>query len=594
MTHKLASSALRTTRATFVAAPTAHLVDAREPCEDEEEIVLVPTGNGAADDEFTAEQSALPPPFDDDEPPFDPPDPEDEIFQTKRQVLNLDAESEIPNPVAEAKPAALPNAPAISLHVAWERPQAATLLAAFACDPRLARVEISEAGGGIDAAAALFAKTPSPDVLLLDTTLEREEMVAKLDRLLLRLRPETRLIVMGDANDVVLLRDLARRGVVNYFLAPDPDDVVRFICEMYAERDNARVIAVVGARGGAGASTIAHNVAWSIAKRQQARTALVDLDLSFGVCAFDFERQSAQPIGVGFLAPDVVDDAFLDRAAIQHSERLRIYAAPADVAQPFDLEADAVKRMIARIRRTAAYVVLDVPHHWDAWVKEVLTSADEVLVVATPDLASLRNAKNIVETLNEHRHERSEPLLLLSMVGAHGPGISVKDFTEAVGAKPIDALAFDPALYGMAAIKGKAIAALAPRSKAALAIDALAWVLTGQTPAPRAKAKKLLERATAPVEAEAAHALEIERPEALALITPVAEAAPEPPPAPHKTHAARRTRSYALATARPAQRGRRGSIRTALMLLAVVFACALSMQSPDAVRLLGEASGVLH
>ena len=79
------------------------------------------------------------------------------------------------------------------------------------------------------------------------------------------------------------------------------------ICDLYAAYDNARVIAVVGARGGVGASTVAQNVAWSIAERQHASTALVDLELSFGVAGFDFEERGAQSMGVGFLAPDIVD-----------------------------------------------------------------------------------------------------------------------------------------------------------------------------------------------------------------------------------------------------------------------------------------------
>src|SRR5262249_38117426 len=147
--------------------------------------------------------------------------------------------------------------------------------------------EISEADGGLEGAQSYFRKNASPDLLIIDTALGPASLIDALDDLLFRLDANTRVMVIGEANDVGLLRDLARRGVAHYLLTPKPDDVVTHICELFAERDNARVIAVVGSRGGAGASTVAQNIAWSIAERQQARTALLDLDLSFGVAGFE-------------------------------------------------------------------------------------------------------------------------------------------------------------------------------------------------------------------------------------------------------------------------------------------------------------------
>src|SRR5262249_21705322 len=155
-----------------------------------------------------------------------------------------------------------------SVHVSWEREEARPLLAALASDVRLRRAEITAVRGGIEAARDRFGKSASPDLVVLDTALSPQALIAELDCLLPRLAADTRLIVIGDANDVGLLRDLARRGVVCYLLNPAPEQVIARICDLYAARDNARVIAVVGARGGVGASTMAHNIAWSIAERQ--------------------------------------------------------------------------------------------------------------------------------------------------------------------------------------------------------------------------------------------------------------------------------------------------------------------------------------
>ncbi|MFT3727762.1 MAG: cellulose synthase operon protein YhjQ/BcsQ [Terricaulis sp.] len=614
MTQKLASAAPRTTRAVKAAAPTV-LLDADEPClsaiEAEEDIFVVE--QAAAQPMRPTPASAFadvaPPPFDDavdDEPPFDAPDPDDEVFQVRRQTLDLDAGDAVDceSPIEQAAPSVQgpPRAPAISIHISYERADADALLTAFASDPRLARTEITAARGGIEAAHTRFGKMPSPDLLVLDTALGPRALLEELDPLLLRLDPRTRIIVIGDANDVGLVRDLARRGIAYYLLAPKPENVITRVCELYATHDSARIIAVVGARGGAGASTMAQNLAWSIAERQHATTALVDLDLSFGLAGFDFEERGAQSMGVGFLAPDLVDDAFLDRACVKHGAKLSIYAVAPSVAQPFDLEAEAVRRVIARVRRTAEFVVLDVPHHWAAWVREVLVAADEVMIVATPDLASLRNAKNLMERLKEAR-KGSEPLYMLSMTGAAKTlEISVRDFTEAMGAKPVESMEFDPALFGMAAIKSKSIGAMAPRSKAGMAIEALAWVLTGREPGIRAKTKDVLARVAAPVAPEetTAHAA----PQAAeSAPEPVLQPAPLPAPRTRETDLARKPvrarrgyeRSYAAASRQksPPQRSS-GAIRAVLTLAALALACLGSLQNRDLVHAIAQASGVLH
>jgi pilus assembly protein CpaE len=609
MTHKLASAAPRTARAATAAAPTA-LINAPEPSSDaiaaEEAdlfVVELAAAQVAPPNPTPAVAEVAPPPFDleDEEPPFDAPDEDDEIFQSRR-TLELDAgaaigeESEVDACPAPGL-AAAPHAPAINIHVSWERPAARAMLAVFAADPRLARTEITEDEGGIDAACRHFSREASPDLLIIDTTLAPACLIEQLDGLLPRLDAKTRIMVIGEANDVGLLRDLARRGVAHYLLEPRPGDVIGQICELFAERDNAHVIAVVGARGGVGASTIAQNIAWSIAERQGAPTALVDLDLSFGIAGFDLEEKGVQSMGVGFLAPDIVDDAFLDRAAVKQTEKLSVFAAPPSVAQPFDLEAEAVARVLARVRRTAQHVVVDVPHHWAPWIKAVLSEADEVLVVATPDLASLRNAKNLVETLKERRAGRAEPLLLLSMAGlAKGAEISAKDFTEAIGAKPVETLLFDPGLFGMAAIKGKSIGQMAPRSQAGLALDALAWVLTGR-PAARAKPKRVLQRASG---SNLNAATMKTAPAALAAQIPcavqqAARAVDETASSLPKRQAPSHRRSYASAQ-RPSRPHlhKGGGIRAAMAVVFVAAACAASMHNPVMLHMLGQAAGVLN
>jgi len=118
---------------------------------------------------------------------------------------------------------------------------------------------------------------------------------------------------------------------------------------------------------------------------------------------------------------------------------------------------------------------------WTSWVKHTLLAADDAIIVAGPDLASLRNTKNIIDLLKAMRPYDSPPTVVLSMVGVpKRPEIPFKDFAEALGAEPVASIPFDPQLFGMAANNGQMIGEVATQSKTAMALDALAASLTGR------------------------------------------------------------------------------------------------------------------
>ena len=223
-----------------------------------------------------------------------------------------------------------------------------------------------------------------------------------------------------------------------------------------------RVISVIGARGGIGASTIAHNLAWSIAERQESSATLLDLDLSFGTAALDFNQDPPQSIADALMAPDRVDDVFLERVTTKQTQRLQMLTAPATLEREFELDPQSYEMVIERVRRTSPFVVLDLPHAWTSWIKHTLLSADDAIIVAGPDLASLRNTKNIIDLLRAMRPYDSPPAVVLSMVGVpKRPEIPFKDFAEALGAEPVAAIPFDPQLFGMAANNGQMVGEVA-------------------------------------------------------------------------------------------------------------------------------------
>lgn len=375
--------------------------------------------------------------------------------------------------------------PRITIHATCDRHEISDIISGISADRRMGRAEITVEQGGIDAAISRFAGQASPNLLIIDTLLQGAGMLHALDRLAQVIEEGTKVVIIGAVNDIALFRELMSRGVSEYIVPPlQPLDLIRTICGLYVNPDKpfaGRVISVIGARGGIGASTIAHNLAWSIAERQESSATLLDLDLSFGTAALDFNQDPPQNIADALMAPDRVDDVFLERVTTKQTQRLQMLTAPATLEREFELDPQAYEMVIDRVRRTSPFVVLDLPHVWTSWVKHTLLAADDAIIVAGPDLASLRNTKNIMDLLKAMRPYDSPPTVVLSMVGVpKRPEIPFKDFAEALGAEPVASIPFDPQLFGMAANNGQMIGEVATQSKTAIALDALAASLTGR------------------------------------------------------------------------------------------------------------------
>jgi|GEM_PF-115207 len=426
--------------------------------------------------------------------PFDAPEEDDEIFQERRVLEAADDADELllttPSVALRALDAqtqaadANPPIPAITIYAGYDSAEIGDeLFAQLAADPRLRRGAFTFGRGGIEGAAERFAAADAPDLFVLQSTLKGADMLQALDRLAPAVLQGARIVVLGEVNDIGLLRELAARGVSEYIVPPiSAAELARSLCRLYANTDKARVIAVIGARGGVGASTVAHNIAWSIAERQQQAAAIVDLDFAFGTAAFNFHQSPTHTIGDAFAAPDRANDELIDKLIVQQTPRLRIFSAPVTLEREFRPTTETLGVLLGKIRRTSAYVVLDLPHMWSPWVRDALLNADETVLVTGPDLASLASAKNMIEALRDARPGMT-PLVVMSMVGVpKRPEIAAKEFAGALGADPALTLAFDPALFGQAANAGQAIGEVAPQVKAAVALDELAMTITGHAP----------------------------------------------------------------------------------------------------------------
>jgi pilus assembly protein CpaE len=303
----------------------------------------------------------------------------------------------------------------------------------------------------------------------------------------------TRVVVIGRLNDVLLYRELIRRGVSDYLIAPvGAIDVVRSVCGLFSSPDAkpvGRVVAIIGAKGGVGASTIAHNIAWAVARDLKLDTVVTDLDLAFGTAGLDYNQDPPQGIADAVFSPDRIDSGFIERLLSKCADHLSLLAAPATLDRAYDFREDSFDSILDNLRASVPCIVLDVPHQWTAWTKRLLISADDILVVAGPDLANLRNAKNLLDLLKASRPNDRRPHYCLNQVGVpKRPEITAADFAKALDFDPVAIVPFDPQVFGTAANNGQMIAEFSPGHRTSQTFRQLAQVFTGRIETKKAKA----------------------------------------------------------------------------------------------------------
>jgi len=375
--------------------------------------------------------------------------------------------------------------PRVAIQAFCETEMVANTIEQASQDRRMGKAHLKVQMGGIRAAVEFYQTATTPNLILVESKLVGGELLAELEYLAEVCDEGTNVVVVGHKNDVQLYRDLISRGVAEYLYAPiSMTDVMEVVTTLFVNPEASplgNTMAFIGAKGGVGSSTVAHNVAWAISNNFQSDVILTDLDLAFGTANIDFDQDPAQGVAEAVFSSDRIDETFLDRLLAKCSDHLSLLAAPSTLDREYDFDANDFEQLLEVAQRGTPNVVVDLPHAWTGWVKQVLASSDKVIITATPDLACLRNTKNLVDTLSELRPNDDKPLLVLNQCNVpKRPEISVEDFTQPLGISPTITLPFEPALFGLAANNGQMISETDPKSEISAAFDQLAQVVTGR------------------------------------------------------------------------------------------------------------------
>ncbi|MCB1476070.1 MAG: CtpF protein [Rhodobiaceae bacterium] len=379
----------------------------------------------------------------------------------------------------------VPPLPRISIQCFCETEEVHGLLSQAAADRRAGRTHMTVQMGGLAAAREFYEAAPTPNVIALETTSTPDALLMSLDSLAEVCDPDTKVIIIGHTNDILLYRRLIDRGVTDYLVVPmDPLDFLGSISAVFGTdkaKQLGRTLAFFGARGGAGSSTIAHNVAWAISQDLLQDVVIADLDLPFGTSGLNFNQDPVQGIADAIYAGERLDENFLDRLMSKCTDRLSLMASPGTLEREYDVEQTPLDQLFALVRGNVPATVLDVPHMWSGWAHSTLMQADDIIITATPDLTSLRNTKNLVDHLKANRSHDRQPFLVLNQVGIpKRPEIAPKEFGDSVGLEPSAVVAFDPQLFGTAANNGQMIAEMQASAKPVEAFGTLAETLMGK------------------------------------------------------------------------------------------------------------------
>ncbi len=382
--------------------------------------------------------------------------------------------------------------PRVSIQVFCETPDVAGVVQSAMGDRRMRKAHVKQNMGGAAAAVEAYRTAPTPNVIVLEATSQKDLLLSQLDDLAQYCDAGTKVIVIGRVNDIVLYRQLIARGVSEYLVWPfGVFEFVAAISQLFRGPNSkpiGRVVSVIGAKGGVGASTIAHNLAWQLSSGLDMATVIADFDLGFGTAGLDFNQDPPQGVAEAVFAPERVDANLVDRLLSKCGEKLSLLAAPAMLDRLYDFNETAFDSLVDTMRASSPWVVLDIPHAWNAWTRRMLVGSDEVVVVAAPDLANLRNAKNIMDNIRGARPHDHPPRLILNGVGMQKrPEISVPDFAKTIEVEPIAVIPHDAKLFGSAANNGQMIAEIDPKNRCAEILAEVAGLIAGRVETRKAK-----------------------------------------------------------------------------------------------------------
>ncbi len=330
--------------------------------------------------------------------------------------------------------------------------------------------------GGLRGAVQSLAVSASPQILLVDLS-ETADPTTEIGNLAEVCEPGTVVIAVGQVNDVRLYRMLMSSGLHDYLLKPIGADQLRDTIAqartiVHAPRMTDSTpektpcsVAVVGARGGVGTSTVATSLGWLMADRLERRTAILDLDVHFGTAALSLDLEPGRGLVDAIDNPSRIDGLFLERAMVKASEKLSILSAEAPIGAPIMTDGMAFAQLQDEMRANFETTIVDLPRGMMIQQPMLVSAAQTVVLVTEFTLAAARDTIRLLSWLKIHAPQSTVLTVANRVQPAALAEIAQSDFEGSIE-RPVDILVpYDPKLLVQAAKLGKPVAELGRSSR---------------------------------------------------------------------------------------------------------------------------------
>ncbi|MCW5647874.1 MAG: pilus assembly protein CpaE [Sphingopyxis sp.] len=361
---------------------------------------------------------------------------------------------------------------------------------AFVCDDdtlELIRVVVGDMGwpiekcnkGGLRNAVQSLSVSASPNILFVDMS-ESGDPINDINALAEVCEPGTVVIAAGQVNDVRLYRDLLSSGIQDYLLKPLSVDQVRESLTMAQAMLTApkhadvhddkphHMMAVVGVRGGVGASLVSTSLAWAMSEQAGRQTALLDLDVHFGTGALTLDLEPGRGLIDAIDNPSRIDGLFIERAMVRASDKLSLLSAEAPIHQPVMTDGSAFFQLEEELRGAFEMTIVDLPRQVLIPFPHLVSEVGTILLVSDVTLAAARDTIRLLSWFKQNVPGARVILVANKFQNAIGE-LSRKEFESSIE-RPIDiVIPFDPKLVSQAAKLGKSYAEVCKGTKAAQA-----------------------------------------------------------------------------------------------------------------------------
>ena len=337
--------------------------------------------------------------------------------------------------------------------------------------------------GGLRNAIQTLSVSASPNILFVDMS-ESGDPLNDINALAEVCEPGTVVIAAGQVNDVRLYRDLIASGIQEYLLKPITADHLRdaFVnaqmtvsgprtVEAATDKPNI-MAAVIGVRGGVGASTLATSLAWLMGDKAGRSTALLDLDIHFGTGALSLDLEPGRGLTDAIENPGRIDGLFIERAMVRANDRLCVLSAEAPINQPMLTDGSAYFQLEEEIRHAFEGTVVDFPRGVLVQFPHLLNEVHVIVLTVEFTLAATRDTIRILSWLKANAPQ-ARVIIAANKVVPNAQEVSRKDFESSIERKVDVVLPFDAKCAAQAAKLGQPLAKVAKSSKLAQALGQL-------------------------------------------------------------------------------------------------------------------------